>query len=654
LWAAPIAMTMNRSLLSRPHTAPAALLTAVLAALLLFGTTRGSAHPPRTLISIATVTPAATQTISGNVTWQISTSGVTDHVDFYVDGKNSWTERFAPYIFNGDPDGRLDTTLLSNGQHELQAVGYDAKGRAASTTIDVTVSNGSAPPPPPAPSGSTIPQVSISQPTNAQTVSGDVPWIARASGATVAKITFSVDGQLKWTEFTSPYYFDGDPDGALQTTTLSNGAHTLTSSAYGTDGRSSTASVSVNVSNGIAPAPTTVSAPANTGSPTISGTPQVGIALTATTGTWTGSAPIAYADQWQRCTSGYCGAITGATATTYVPTSADVGATLRVVVTATNSAGSSTASSGNTALVAASNSTTPATGAPAWPDTSEPSYTPTRVATTVGEFNTILGSLRGGDVVEVKPMTIGGEVMFTAKPSTSVAIHFDSGVRFTGAPAGSSLPAVWIRGSNLQLYGGEISNLGNDCVRVQAASADTSGVTNFRWWGAKIHDCAGTGFAVHGTSYPNSGLDIAAEIWRCGLNLSLDPHAEKGTGLHGAYLGGGTTGSSGRFMLDVHDQPAGAAVSIGANLQNSQLWVRAHRITFQAISQVAGNAVQLWGANNANVTVKDIEADTLAGRVVETDALDGGSGLTVQYARGTNVRLAPYALGSYVTCVSCS
>src|SRR5262249_3037861 len=157
-----------------------------------------------------------------------------------------------------------------------------------------------------------------------------------------------------------------------------------------------------------------------------------------------------------------------------------------------------------------------------------------------------------------------------------------------------------------------------------------------------------------GSYYPNTGLDITAEIWRAGENLSLDPHAEKGTGLHGVYLGGGTTTSSGRFMVDVHDQPTGAAVSVGANLQNSEIWIRAQRITFAATSQVAGNAIQFWGSNNRNVTVKDIEADALAGRVIETDALGSGVSLVVNYARGTNVRLAPYALGSYLTCLSCN
>jgi hypothetical protein len=93
--------------------------------------------------------------------------------------------------------------------------------------------------------------------------------------------------------------------------------------------------------------------PANTAPPTISGTPQDGQTLSATTGTWSGS-PSSYGYQWQRCDSSgaACSSVAGATTATYALTSADVGATMRVVVTATNVAGSASASSPASAVVA--------------------------------------------------------------------------------------------------------------------------------------------------------------------------------------------------------------------------------------------------------------------------------------------------------------
>jgi hypothetical protein len=82
-------------------------------------------------------------------------------------------------------------------------------------------------------------------------------------------------------------------------------------------------------------------ASSNTSVPTVSGTPQQGQTLTATTGSWSGSTPITYSYQWQRCTSSgsSCTTITGATGASYVPLAGDVGSTIRVRVTATNSVG---------------------------------------------------------------------------------------------------------------------------------------------------------------------------------------------------------------------------------------------------------------------------------------------------------------------------
>jgi thermitase len=97
-----------------------------------------------------------------------------------------------------------------------------------------------------------------------------------------------------------------------------------------------------------------VSPPVNTSSPSISGNGTIGQTLQASTGAWTNS-PTGYAYQWQRCDANgaNCAAISGATLSTYLVASADVGSTLRVQVTASNSAGSATATSAQTAVVAA-------------------------------------------------------------------------------------------------------------------------------------------------------------------------------------------------------------------------------------------------------------------------------------------------------------
>lgn len=87
------------------------------------------------------------------------------------------------------------------------------------------------------------------------------------------------------------------------------------------------------------------SAPANKTLPTIQGTPQDGQTLTANPGTWRGTRPMDYAYRWLRCDAGGANCAAIATGSSYVAVAADVGSTLRVDVTATNSAGSATARS---------------------------------------------------------------------------------------------------------------------------------------------------------------------------------------------------------------------------------------------------------------------------------------------------------------------
>ncbi|MGO9789017.1 MAG: C1 family peptidase [Solirubrobacteraceae bacterium] len=80
--------------------------------------------------------------------------------------------------------------------------------------------------------------------------------------------------------------------------------------------------------------------------PAISGTARQGQTLKTTNGTWS-SAATSYTYQWQRSTtpssSSSWTAIGGATGATYVPTGADLGASLRVALTGINSYGQATA-----------------------------------------------------------------------------------------------------------------------------------------------------------------------------------------------------------------------------------------------------------------------------------------------------------------------
>jgi hypothetical protein len=117
-------------------------------------------------------------------------------------------------------------------------------------------------------------------------------------------------------------------------------------------------SVTANNSEGSAnavSAPTGVvsnGAPVNTSLPTIQGIVKQGETVTATSGTWTGSGPISFAYRWRRCdtSGGSCSDISAGQS--HQIGTEDLGHTLRVQVTARNSFGATSVTSGPSAVVA--------------------------------------------------------------------------------------------------------------------------------------------------------------------------------------------------------------------------------------------------------------------------------------------------------------
>jgi hypothetical protein len=87
----------------------------------------------------------------------------------------------------------------------------------------------------------------------------------------------------------------------------------------------------------------TNAAPTNTSPPSISGDAREGRTVTAEDGTWAGTPPITYTYDWSRCDSNLANCSQVGTAKTYAVQSADVGARLKLAVTAKNADGTGTA-----------------------------------------------------------------------------------------------------------------------------------------------------------------------------------------------------------------------------------------------------------------------------------------------------------------------
>jgi hypothetical protein len=133
--------------------------------------------------------------------------------------------------------------------------------------------------------------IATQTPSDAQTVSGSITWSVSVGGQTPSRVDFAVDGSTKWSQAAAPYVYGG-VSGGLNTTTLANGAHTLTATAYGSRGTRANTAVTVTVQNtapGTEPVPTPETepapAPSSTGAPLYWGA-TIGPQLTGTQAPW--------------------------------------------------------------------------------------------------------------------------------------------------------------------------------------------------------------------------------------------------------------------------------------------------------------------------------------------------------------------------------
>jgi hypothetical protein len=225
----------------------------------------GAQPPDTTPPTISLTTPGDGQSVSGTVTVTATASDdvAVASVRVLVDGAELCARVATPYACD------WNTATAANGAHTLTSVAQDAAGNStASSAVTVTVSNGAQPP------DTTPPTVSVTTPTEGQSVSGTVTVTATASdNVAVASVRVLVDGAELCARVAAPYAC------AWNTAAAANGAHTLTAVAQDAAGNSTTSAARhVTVSNGTQPpdtTPPTISLTAPTEGQNVSGTVSV-------------------------------------------------------------------------------------------------------------------------------------------------------------------------------------------------------------------------------------------------------------------------------------------------------------------------------------------------------------------------------------------
>jgi hypothetical protein len=262
-------------------------------------------------------------------------------------------------------------------------------------------------------------------------------------------------------------------------------------------------------------------------------------------------------------------------------------------------------------------------------------------------FNRAIARAKGGQTIDVLgnvriPGSFSGFNHVVRHGTVNVV--FQRGAGFVGGKAAE--PAVFLNNSGgWRLWGGTISNPGGNGIRVYAMPGP------FTWTGFSVTNTGDTCVAVYPVGGNIDRLVLKGVAGTADPSLAFDPHGEKGTGIHAWNIADATGGmvENSIFAADTRDQATGAAVEIETDrVANVVVYARARNVGFalpntswngDAIEQVAGNVIQLWGGSAAGrLDIRYAEGDQIQGRMVETNGVYQGADLSqvsVDYGRAT-------------------
>lgn len=243
-------------------------------------------------------------------------------------------------------------------------------------------------------------------------------------------------------------------------------------------------------------------------------------------------------------------------------------------------------------------------------------------------------------------------------PTSANYVHFN----FTGT---SSFYGFYLTtSSNIYIYGGEVTST-HGGVLVKDSH-------NCWLLDQVVHDVGGTGISLF-PSQSNVIHDctVRGEVYNFSMNPSLDPHKDKGTGLHACNAWDGVSSSfyNNTIAIYGHDSLKPGTVSYGktwpeggggsciefgqadtgGTCSNNTFYAKAENLLMipngtnpgSTGVQTGGNVINAWGAHPANGTVYQwIEGTNCTGAVFDGDRTSGGFAsvpITVNHGRAVNV-----------------
>lgn len=258
------------------------------------------------------------------------------------------------------------------------------------------------------------------------------------------------------------------------------------------------------------------------------------------------------------------------------------------------------------------------------------------ICATPAQVVAAITNIQPGDWIDVQGVTFPGEIVWNPQLSAYAKITLDAGCRFTGYQGATqtNVPALYLPHPRfLQIIfapGAYVTNPMGD-QGILAHGGDHLVVDGFH-----VKGCGGDGFSLFPAS---DGADVQycflrGEVEGFCMTTLFDPHAEKGSGIHGMNLGDSAAhvfhhNTVAVYVHDAWTDPAtgkqiggGSCVEIGSNApatspHDNVLYVKGHGLLWNAQTQTGGNGINHWAAGGTSTAhdndFKIIEVDDMAG-----------------------------------------